>query len=500
MTYLSGKFRNLQLAAKFSIGASLLVAITIAAISLLSLDQERQHFRHDLEEQANLLLLSTSLASDTGLYELDAFYLSNLASEISGDEVLNVRFYDDTGRLVADNTGDPETLFIIEPNATGIDLLDEEEPLLRWEDERLFAGRNVLLGNGVVGAVSLELSTEELNTQIAATRNQAVGAAFLAIIAAIAVAYALSRSITAPIRQLAQASSQVAEGNYKVQYEGNASGEVGELVNSFNTMTEAIRLKTRDLQRATRDAQEASRLKDEFLSVMSHELRTPLNAMIGFLGIVQMTEKQMTDKGLHRVERARSNAERLLALINDILDISRIESGRMQLVPTPVNIRQEVAKLNDQMAVLAEEKGLSLVVSVDKMLPEMVTVDEDAFTKIATNLVGNAIKFTEEGQVTLALLKDTNDWIIEVKDTGVGIPAHMHQIIFERFRQVDGSTKRKYGGSGLGLAITASLIRAMNGTINVTSAPNEGATFTVRIPIVDTARSQALSRMEVEVA
>jgi signal transduction histidine kinase len=249
--------------------------------------------------------------------------------------------------------------------------------------------------------------------------------------------------------------------------------------------SEELEVANTELQKATLEAHEASRLKDEFLAVMSHELRTPLNAIIGFQGILLMNGK-LEERATHMIQRAQANAKRLLSLINDILDISRIESGRLQLTPVDVSIAQSLEAWRAEMSVLAEQKGLAFSVNVDQSMPAKIYADEDAVTKIVTNLVGNAFKFTEQGEVVLDLRRSNGDWIIKVSDTGIGIPVHMQQIIFERFRQVDGSAKRKYGGSGLGLAIVYNLCKAMNGTVTVQSVPNKGSTFTVTLPLETT--------------
>jgi signal transduction histidine kinase len=234
---------------------------------------------------------------------------------------------------------------------------------------------------------------------------------------------------------------------------------------------------------AEQAAIEASRFKDQFLATMSHELRTPLNAIIGFLGILGMSGK-LDEKSAHMIQRARANAERLLALINDVLDLSKIESGRLELVPTAISPRSLTSRWESQMDVLARQKGLTFKVSVDDAVPQTIFADEDAITKIATNLMGNAFKFTEKGSVEMRLKRQgSSQWLIEVQDTGIGIPAHMHQAIFESFRQVDGSSQRAYGGSGLGLAIVEKLVKAMDGTVRLSSTVGEGSTFTVTLPL-----------------
>ncbi len=156
----------------------------------------------------------------------------------------------------------------------------------------------------------------------------------------------------------------------------------------------------------------------------------------------------------------------------------------MQLTNSPIPIRQLVEKLDNQMNVLAEEKGLKFSVVVENDVPQLVEVDQDAITKITTNLLSNAFKFIEKGEVGLTVLWQEDILVIEVRDTGIGIPAHMSDIVFETFRQVDGSSTRKYGGSGLGLSIVRHLCNSMNGTVKVKSVVDQGSTFTVTLPVV----------------
>lgn len=294
--------------------------------------------------------------------------------------------------------------------------------------------------------------------------------------------FGMYRSMKVPLDRLTASASAISQGDYHSRVQLDMQDEFSALGDAFNKMAQAVEEHQTNLGNALRSVREASRLKDEFLAVMSHELRTPLNAIIGFQGILAMS-KNLDSRELHRVERTRANAERLLELINAILDISRIESGRLQLAPTAVNIRDLMTNLKERMGVLAEGKGLTLAVEVERSVPDTLWVDEDAVLKIATNLIGNAVKFTQEGQIGIHVSATREEWSLEVKDTGVGIPAHMHEIIFERFRQVDGSSTREYGGAGLGLAIVQQLAKAMGGTVRVESMPNAGSVFTVTLPI-----------------
>jgi signal transduction histidine kinase len=241
-----------------------------------------------------------------------------------------------------------------------------------------------------------------------------------------------------------------------------------------------LRASAEEARRAMQEAREASRLKSEFLAVMSHELRTPLNAIIGFAGIMLL--EASNGKYRHMTERIRANSERLLTLIDDILDISRIESGRLELVPVPLSLRRVAEEIRSEMAVLAEQKGLAFSATVSDDVPQEVMLDEEAIIKMLTNLVSNGFKFTNEGSVQLRIHREQSELVFEAIDTGIGIPAHMQQIIFESFRQVDGSTTREHGGAGLGLSIVRHLCSAMNGTVTVSSDVGEGSTFTIRLP------------------
>jgi signal transduction histidine kinase len=319
-------------------------------------------------------------------------------------------------------------------------------------------------------------------------RNIALVSTMLIALLAAAVGVMLTRWLTNPIKNLKWVANRVVAGDYTPRADVTHNNEFGELAQAFNHMTDELvttidmlNERVEELAEATRRAQESNRLKDEFLAVMSHELRTPLNASIGFLGLLKLRDN-LPEAEKQLVARARVNNERLLGLINNILDLSRMEAGSLILFPAPFNLHNLVYGIQTEMSILAEQKGLTLSVHIAPDVPQTFVADVDAVRKIIMNLVSNAIKFTENGRVDLTLTHEEAILCITVADTGVGIPIHLQETVFERFRQVDASPRRVQGGSGLGLSIVQNLTRAMGGRLQLNSAPKEGSTFTVWLP------------------
>jgi PAS domain S-box-containing protein len=253
----------------------------------------------------------------------------------------------------------------------------------------------------------------------------------------------------------------------------------------IKSQNEALIQANHQLALAQRQAEAATQLKSEFLATMSHELRTPLNAIIGYteIQLAGMTGPLNEEQSEYQA-RVLTNAEHLLSLINDVLDLSKIEAGRVELVRKPFNLRKLLLEIVRQTEGLIEEDTLNFEYTIDDRLPDIMIGDPDRIKQIAINLLSNAIKFTHEGNVRMSARKHGRDtWTLIVKDTGIGIPVHQQETIFEEFRQADGTSQRQYRGTGLGLSIVKKLALLMGGNIRLESEVGTGTTFTVFLPL-----------------
>jgi signal transduction histidine kinase len=263
------------------------------------------------------------------------------------------------------------------------------------------------------------------------------------------------------------------------------TGELQEVASALQGSNHELAKLNIELDDARKKAVEASEIKSNFLASVSHELRTPLNAIIGFSQLsLKGIGGELPEKHERNMSRIFANGRHLLSLINNLLDLAKIESGQTELIVEPFVLSEMINEVEQQTQGLAAEKGLQYDVSIDSNLPTTIQGDRDRIKQILINLVSNAIKFTETGAIKLNVATSgAGSWRLIVNDTGVGIPPHAITYIFDQFRQVDQTSTRRFGGTGLGLAIVKNLAALMNGTVKAESIIDQGSTFTVTLPL-----------------
>ena len=462
---------------KTILGIGLIELILLSLLIFSSLDFLSSSNEQQLNERAQT---TTALFATTAKDAVLSYDLATLESYIDdlihNPGVIYVRVLTDGGILLAESGPEP---ILRRP-------FHEDANLSEVKDGIFDTSTDIVEANTVFGRIQLGLDISSITRTMTLAKQQAFAIATVEIILTALFSILLGTLLTRQLQHLRDGAERVAHDDFSKQVPVQGKDELATTATAFNLMIERLTANRQALINARDEAEKANQYKTRFLANMSHEIRTPLNAIIGMSHLA--LEQQLSDPTRNYLNKINTAADSLLHIINDILDISKIEAGHLDIETTDFSLYDIFEGLSDILRFKAEEKGLDIMFDIPPDIPPNLIGDPVRIQQILVNLCSNAIKFTETGHILIAasITDRTADQLTlqcKISDTGIGMTEEEQSRLFKPFMQADASITRKYGGTGLGLAICKRLVEMMNGQISLESTPGKGSTFTFSLPL-----------------
>ncbi|MFQ5802163.1 MAG: ATP-binding protein [Candidatus Methylomirabilales bacterium] len=486
----SWKPRRFPIAYKLALAITILISGSMAFLAVVNINTQTQFFRSQIDALGQTLVNQMSESAKEMILANDTLGLKVLTTNLASDErVLGTAIYDHKGKLLAQSgmtpalsaSFDPSILTLDwtwhEPSGSRISLVSFISPV-RFKDIE-------------VARVLITFSRSSMYQSLQdSVRN--IGIATLSmIVLVIGMSFAMSKRFSRPIHRLVEASRAVGEGDFEHRIHERRADEIGDVMAAFDSMAEGllekqrIRERKQELEALNAQLEAVSTAKSQFLANVSHEVRTPINAIIGYSEMLEdPSYSSLTEKQMSYVQNISASARHLRELINDILDLSKVEAGKIELHFDPFLVREALGATLATIRPQADAKGLKLVLD-ETGCPDTMVADLLRFRQILYNLLSNAVKFTPEGgQVTVTAQRNGESLTVAVQDTGIGFKSEDMPRLFEEFTQLDASLSRREEGTGLGLALTKKLVELHGGTIQANSSgEGQGSTFTFTLPL-----------------